>query len=110
MMLSLLSLGGIPPTAGFVGKFFLFKAAVDAGYWGLALVGLLNAFVALYYYLSILKYMYLYRSEQDDVPIPMSRGVQVGLVLSALIIVYLGVYAGPAFEWTRTAAMSLFPG
>jgi NADH-quinone oxidoreductase subunit N len=49
MMFALLSLGGIPPTAGFFGKFFIFKAAVDAGLWWLALIGILNAFIALYY-------------------------------------------------------------
>ncbi len=91
MLFALLSLGGIPPTAGFLGKFFLFKAAVDAGLWWLALIGILNAFVALYYYLSVVKYMYLYRSEQEDVAIPVSRGAQVGLAFSTIFIIFLGV-------------------
>ena len=108
MLFALLSLGGIPPTAGFLGKFFIFKAAVDAGYWWLALVGILNAFVALYYYLTIVKYMYLYDSEQQDVAIPVSRGTWIGLGLSTIGIIYLGVFAGPAFEWTRQAAVSFF--
>jgi NADH-quinone oxidoreductase subunit N len=111
MMLALLSLGGIPPTAGFVGKFLIFKAAVDAGYWWLALIGILNAFIALYYYLSVIKYMYLYRSDEEDIPIPVSRGAQVGLGLSSLLIILLGtVYADPAFEWTRAAAAAFFSG
>jgi len=110
MMLALLSLGGIPPTAGFIGKFFLFKAAVDAGLWWLALIGILNAFVALYYYLSVLKYMYLYRSEQEDVPIPVSRGTQIGLALSGLFIILLGIVPQFAFEWTRQAALAFFSG
>jgi NADH-quinone oxidoreductase subunit N len=110
MMLAVLSLGGIPPTAGFFGKFFIFKAAIDAGMWWLALVGILLAFVGLYYYLSIIKYMYLYRSEDDDVAIPISRAAQIGLVVSVLFIIYLGVRAGPAFELTRQAAAAFFPG
>ena len=110
MLLAVLSLSGIPPTAGFFGKFFVFKAAVDAGMWWLALIGILNAFVGLYYYLTIVKYMYLYRSEEDDVAIPVSRAARVGLVLSALFIVYLGVSAGPAFELTRQAAAAFFSG
>ncbi len=110
MLFALLSLGGIPPTAGFFGKFFLFKAAVDAGLWWLALIAILNAFVALYYYLSILKNMYLYRSEAEDVKIPVSRAVALGLGVSVLAILYLGIYAGPAFEWTRQAASAFFPG
>lgn len=108
MLFALLSLGGIPPTAGFLGKFFIFKAAVDAGYWWLALIGILNAFVALYYYLGVVKYMYLYDSEQEDVAIPVSRGAWVGLGLSMLAIIYLGVNAGPAFELTREAAVAFF--
>ena len=77
MLFAVLSLGGIPPTAGFFGKFFLFKSAIDAGLWWLALVGILMAFVGLYYYLNIIKVMYLYRSEQDDIAIPVSRAAQV---------------------------------
>jgi len=110
MLFAVLSLGGIPPTAGFFGKFFLFKAAIDAGRWPLALVGILMAFVGLYYYLSIIKYMYLYRSEQDDVAIPVSRGARIGLVIAVAFIIYLGVSANSAFELTRQAAAAFFPG
>jgi NADH-quinone oxidoreductase subunit N len=110
MMLALLSLGGIPPTAGFLGKFFIFKAAVDAGFWWLALIGILNAFVALYYYLSVIKYMYLYRSDEEDIAIPVSRAGQVGLAISSFFIIFLGVYAGPAFRWTTEAAAAFFSG
>lgn len=109
MLLALLSLGGIPPTAGFIAKFFIFKAAVDAGLWWLAAVGVLNAFVGLYYYLTVVKYMYLYRSEEEDVRIPVSRAARVALIASAFGIIYLGVAAGPAFEWTREAGLSFFP-
>jgi len=104
MLFALLSLSGIPPTAGFFGKFFVFKAAVDVGLWWLALVGILNAFVGLYYYLSVAKYMYLYRSDDEDVAIPVSRAAWVGLVISIFFVLYLGILAGPAFEWTREAA------
>lgn len=110
MLFAILSLGGIPPTAGFIGKFFLFKAAVDSGLWGLALVGILNAFVALYYYLSVIKYMYLYRSDQEDIAIPISRGTQVGLAFSTLGIILLGIIPGPVFELTRQAAAFFFSG
>jgi NADH-quinone oxidoreductase subunit N len=108
MLFALLSLSGIPPTAGFVGKFFIFKAAIDVGYWWLAAIGILNAFVALYYYLGVVKYMYLYDSEQAEVAIPVSRGAWVGLGFSTAVVIYLGVYAGPAFEWTREAAVAFF--
>ena len=110
MLFAVLSLGGIPPTAGFFGKFFLFKAAVEADMWWLAAIGILNAFIGLYYYLSIIKYMYLYRSEEDDVPIPVSRAAQLGLAVSVIFILYLGISAGSAFELTRQAAAAFFSG
>lgn len=109
MLLALLSLGGIPPTAGFIGKFFIFKAAVDAELWWLALIGVLNAFIGLYYYLNVVKYMYLYRSEDEAERIPVSRAARVALALSVLGIIYLGVAAGPAFDWTRLAGAAFFP-
>ena len=108
MLFALLSLGGIPPTAGFIGKFFIFRAAIEAGYWWLAFIGILNAFVALYYYLNVVKYMYLYRSENESVEIPVSRAAKVGLAVSVLFIILLGVYASPAFEWTREAATAFY--
>ncbi|MEW5985317.1 MAG: NADH-quinone oxidoreductase subunit N [Chloroflexota bacterium] len=110
LLIALLSLAGIPPTAGFFGKFFLFKAAVDAGLWWLALIGILNAFVSLYYYLSVAKYLYLYRSPDEHVTIPVSRAAQVALAITTFAILYLGVVAGPAFEWTRLAAGAFFAG
>ncbi|MGW8319630.1 MAG: NADH-quinone oxidoreductase subunit N [Candidatus Promineifilaceae bacterium] len=108
MLFALLSLGGIPPTAGFFGKFFLFRAAVDAGLWWLALIGILNAFVALYYYLSVVKVMYLYRSEDEDVTIPVSRAAKIGLAVTVFGIFYLGLLAQPTFELTRNAASAFF--
>lgn len=109
MLFALLSLGGIPPTAGFFGKFFIFKAAVDAGLWWLALIGVLNALVGLYYYLTVVKYIYLYRSEEEAVRIPVSRAAQVALALTVFGILYLGIFAGPAFDWTREAGRAFFP-
>lgn len=108
MMIALLSLGGIPPTAGFLGKFYVFKAVVDAGYWGLAFIGIMNAFVALYYYLTVIKYMYLYRSDAEEVAIPVSRAAMIGLGLTTFVTLWLGLYSAPAFEWTLEAASAFF--
>jgi len=110
MLFALLSLGGIPPTAGFFGKFFIFRAAIDADLWWLALIGILNAFVALYYYLSVVKVMYLYRSEDDSISIPVSRGAAVAIGLTFFGIIYLGILANSAFELTRQAATAFFTG
>ncbi|MCA9979562.1 MAG: hypothetical protein KDD89_01965, partial [Anaerolineales bacterium] len=107
MLLALLSLGGIPPTAGFFAKLFLFKAAVDAGLWWLAVIGILNAFVALYYYLNVVKYIYLYLPENED-GIPVSRASSLALVITSLAILYLGVLPNTFYEWTRAAATAFF--
>jgi len=109
MLFAVLSLGGIPPTAGFFGKFFIFRAAVDAGLWWLALIGILTAFIALYYYLGIIKHMYLYRSDDEEVAIPVSRAAQFGLIVSIFFVLYLGVFANSAYTWTLEAAASFFP-
>jgi NADH-quinone oxidoreductase subunit N len=108
MLLALLSLGGIPPTAGFFAKFFLFKAAIDAGLWWLAFIGILNAFVALYYYLNVVKYLYLYRSDSEETPITLSRAAQLGLALATLGVIYLGVWPNAIYEWTTQAARAFF--
>jgi NADH-quinone oxidoreductase subunit N len=108
MLFALLSLGGIPPTAGFFGKFFIFRSAIQADLWWLALIGIINAFIALYYYLSVAKVIYLYRSEDDDVKVPLSRAAGVALGFTIFAILYLGVFANSAFEWTREAAMAFF--
>ena len=72
MLLFMLSLGGIPPTAGFMGKFWLFGAAIDAQCYWLAMIGVLNSAISLYYYVRIVVFMYIKRdaagSEPTDEP------------------------------------------
>ena len=68
MLLFMLSLGGIPPTAGFMGKFWLFGAAIDAGYVWLAVIGVLNSAISLYYYVRIVVFMYLKKETTGSEP------------------------------------------
>src|SRR5207249_197618 len=63
----MLSLAGVPPTAGFAGKFYLFSAAVEAGQVGLAVIGVLNSLVSVYYYLGVLAAMYMTEGERASV-------------------------------------------
>jgi len=106
MAIALLSLSGVPPLAGFFGKFFLFAAAIDAGYVWLAVVGVLNAIVALYYYLTVIKLMYV-----DEAPdtrrIPISQAYWTVLGITCFGILFLGTFANPAWEWAINAANSL---
>jgi len=106
MVLALLSLGGVPPLAGFFGKFFLFAAAVEAGYVWLAVIGVLNAIVALYYYLTVVKVMYVDTTE-DTRPITASSAYGVVLFASCLALILMGTLAGPWFNWALNAAGSL---
>lgn len=109
MTIALLSLGGIPPTAGFFGKFFLFNAAVQADLTWLAIVGVLNAIVALYYYLIVIKVMYVDRSADEDRPIALSRASGWALALPGLAVLLMGtVAAQPVFEWAVQGALALF--
>jgi NADH-quinone oxidoreductase subunit N len=107
MTVSLLSLGGIPPAAGFFGKFFLFNAAVDAGFVWLALVAVINAIVALYYYLMVIKVMYVDRSADEDKPIVVAGAYRWALLATTLGVIFLGVVASPVYNWALQAGQGL---
>jgi NADH-quinone oxidoreductase subunit N len=108
LTVALLSLAGIPPAAGFIGKFFLFKAAVNADLTWLAIIGVLNSIVALYYYLVVIKIMFVDRSEDENKPIPMSTPYVIALALSAIAVILLGIIATPIFDAAAQAAKQLF--
>ncbi len=108
MLVAFLSLAGMPPFGGFIAKVLVFAAAVDAGWVWLAFVGVLNSIIGLYYYLIVLKRVYLYRSEQEDQPIPVTRPYGIALVVLSVGIVLLGAFFAPWFTWTSGAAGGFF--
>jgi len=108
MLIAFLSLAGMPPFGGFIAKTLLFAAAVKANLIWLAFVGILNTIVGVYYYLTVLKVVYLYRSEGDEVPIVTTRPVTIGLTILSVGILVLGVFFAPWFTWSTTAAAALF--
>lgn len=108
MLVTFLSLAGMPPFGGFVAKFFVFAAAVKTGLAWLAIIGVLNAIVGLYYYLIVLKVVYLYRSEDEDKPVPLTRPYTLGLTILVIGIIVLGVLFGPWAQWSARAASALF--
>jgi NADH-quinone oxidoreductase subunit N len=104
--LFLLSLAGVPPTAGFFGKWFLFKAAMDGGFYWLAIIAFLNSVIGAYYYLRVLVYMYM-REPAAGAPIaiPMRSGyVAAALLLSAILVIALGVLPGSSLDLAESAA------
>ena len=91
--LFLLSLAGVPPLAGFFGKFYLFQVTIESGFVLLAVIGLLNSVIAAYYYLRVMVYMYM-KEPEPGAPIakPMTSGyVATALVISAVLVVLLGL-------------------
>ncbi|NUM46010.1 MAG: NADH-quinone oxidoreductase subunit N [Anaerolineales bacterium] len=108
MLVAFLSLAGVPPLAGFVAKVWVFAAAVEANLIWLAIVGVINAIIGVYYYLIVLKVVYLYRSEDDDKPLPISRPNMLALVLLCIGIVFIGTIFAPWWGFADTAAAALF--
>jgi NADH-quinone oxidoreductase subunit N len=101
----MLSLGGVPPTVGFLGKLFLFSAAVDAGLLGLAAVGILSSVVGVYFYLRVVVYMFM-RPAAADATAPVRHWTtEVALIASAIAVVGLGIIPGPITEWFGRAGM-----
>jgi NADH-quinone oxidoreductase subunit N len=98
MMLALFSLAGIPPVAGFFGKFFLFTAAASEGYYLLVFLAVVNVTISLYYYLLVVRAMFLRKSEN---PIPFFRSkiyMRLGLLITVLGILALGLYS-PLYDY-----------
>jgi len=106
MLLFMLSLGGIPPTAGFMGKFWLFGAAIESGYYGLAFIGVVNSAISLYYYLRLVVLMYLKKETAGSEPsLGPALGFTLGVAVAATLV--LGVYPRPIFEWAEASARVL---
>jgi NADH-quinone oxidoreductase subunit N len=105
--LFLLSLIGIPPLAGFVGKFYVFGAAVRAGYVWLAVIGVLNSAVAAYYYLRVIVYMYMREPEGVATAFAPSFAGSLALVIALLGIVLLGVVPAPFADLAQAAVAPL---
>ncbi len=106
MLLFTLSLGGIPPTAGFMGKFWLFSAAIESGYVWLAVIGVLNSAVSLYYYIRIVVYMMLKNEPAGSEP-KQTPALAFALGVAVVATLLLGVYPQPLFEFAQASAATL---
>jgi NADH-quinone oxidoreductase subunit N len=108
LLISFLSLAGMPPFAGFVVKFGVFAAAMQAGLVWLAVIGVLNSIIGLYYYLTVLKVVYLFRSEEEEKPLPLTRSLTLALGILTVAVIVMGVIFGPWFAISSRAAAALF--
>ncbi len=106
MMLSLFSLAGIPPAAGFFGKFFLFTAAAQSGYYWLVFIAVLNATISLYYYLLVVKAMFINKSETPIAHFKSDVPAKVALVICVLGIFIIGFYSA-IYQYIQSISFGL---
>jgi NADH-quinone oxidoreductase subunit N len=101
--LALLSLAGIPPTAGFAGKLVVFRSGLDAGYGWLVVVGVLSSVVAAFFYLRLMGMMFLEAPDTDAEPV-VSTGLSVGVSVAAALVVWLGIQPDVFLHIAETTA------
>ena len=106
MLLSLFSLAGIPPVAGFFGKFFLFAAAAEQGYYWLVIIAVLNTIISLYYYLRVVKRMFLQRSEKPIELIKSDFLTRASIVISVAGILAAGIFS-QVFDWINLSSWGM---
>ena len=106
MAVFMLSLAGVPPTAGFVAKLSVFQAAASANAWGLAIVGVLTSILGAYYYLRVVVAMYM-RPAEMDAPAASPAPIAVAIAVAALLVVVLGFTPDPLTAWARAAVLKM---
>lgn len=107
LSLFLLSLAGVPGTAGFAGKFFIFRSAVESNLTGLAVIGVLTTVVSFYYYLYVIVQMYMKEPSEDFSDARITPGLTTALLVAAAGTLYLGVLPAKILEWTAAAALHI---
>ncbi|MCK4489802.1 MAG: NADH-quinone oxidoreductase subunit N [Anaerolineales bacterium] len=105
MLVFMLSFIGVPPTIGFMGKFYLFRTVLEGGYTWLAVIGVLTSLLSAYYYLRVVVNMYMREGDPEIAP---DRLVQLVSIVGALAVVLLSVFATPLFRWASQAVLNLF--
>jgi NADH-quinone oxidoreductase subunit N len=107
MLIFLLSLAGIPPTAGFIGKYFIFLSLVETGHYYLAVLAVAYSVVALYYYFRIVVAMFM-RKAGEAVPLATGVGVRVALAVTLSMTLVIGIYPQPFILMAREAIRPFF--
>ncbi len=110
MLIGLLSLAGIPGTAGFLGKLLVFGSAIQfdtAQTLTMAVVGVLASVIGAFYYLNVVRYMFFEAPDAEAGPVPVGAGAKVGLVLAALAILVVGLYPQPFIEFASDSMQAI---
>jgi NADH-quinone oxidoreductase subunit N len=109
MTIFLLSLGGFPPLAGFIGKWYIFSAAIQEGYYGLAIIGVLTSVISVFFYLRIVVLMYMSPLAADAPPTPAtSRAALAALAAAVLAVVALGIMPTPLINLAAASVATIF--
>ncbi len=106
MAIFMLSLAGVPPTAGFVAKLSVFQSAAAAGAWGLAVVGVLTSILGVYYYLRVVVAMYMRPAEVEE-PAAAPATVVLAIAVAAIVVVVVGFSPEPLAAWARAAVLRM---
>jgi NADH-quinone oxidoreductase subunit N len=108
MTIFLLSLGGFPPMAGFIAKWYVFSAAVKAGYTGLAIIGVLTSVVSVFFYLRIVVMMYMTPNDNPPAFPEVPKAAGAALVAAAILVFYLGILPTRVLDWAAASISSIF--
>jgi NADH-quinone oxidoreductase subunit N len=108
MTVSLLSLGGLPPTAGFIAKWYIISAAVSAGYYGLAIIAMLTSVISVFFYLRVVVMMYMADREGVVAPGPVSRAGMAALAVAIVAIFYLGILPTTVLNFAAESIATIF--
>jgi len=108
MALFMLSLTGVPPLAGFIGKFYLFAAAIEAGYVGLVIIAVLNSVMSAYYYIGVIVAMYMDEGGVTITPLGARPALVAALAIATTATVVIGVYPGPYLAASASAFTSAY--
>jgi NADH-quinone oxidoreductase subunit N len=104
MLLFLLSLAGIPPTAGFLGKYYIFLSLIETHHYTLAVIGTLYVAVAIYYYFRIVRSMFT-RDLTEQAPLSTSFGLRVALAITGILTLGIGLYPEPFLRLAGTSLL-----
>lgn len=108
LLVALLSLGGIPPLSGFIGKLLVFGAAIQANLVWLAVIGVLTSVVGLYYYLTVLRIVYQGNPAGGSQPLPVTAPWRLALLVCVVGILVLGTVVGPLYTFSTFGSAGLF--
>ena len=108
MTIFMLSLVGLPPTAGFLGKYWLFAAAIKGEFYWLVTVAVLTSVVSLFYYINVVRVMWFHKSDDESV-IRFGPSLGMGITLSGIMVIVICILPNSFYKWAAEAARVFFP-